>query len=50
MTPDEVTQLKAEVRHFTVDSIAGSGQFIHEEQPDVVVTAVTKLDEEAISR
>ncbi|HEY8106343.1 MAG TPA: alpha/beta hydrolase [Gemmatimonadales bacterium] len=49
VTPDEVTQLKAEIRNFAVDSIAGSGQFIHEEQPDVVVTAVTKLDEEAVS-
>ena len=45
-----MTQLKAEIRNFAVDSIAGSGQFIHEEQPEVVVTAVTKLDGEAASR
>lgn len=47
VTPEEVTQLKNEIRSFAVDSIPGSGQFIHEEQPDVVVVAVTKLDREA---
>ena len=49
VTPDEITQLKAGIRNFAVDSVAGSGQFIHEEQPDVVVTAVTKLDGDATS-
>ena len=47
VTPEEVTRLKNEIRNFAVDSIPGSGQFIHEEQPDAVVVAVTKLDREA---
>ena len=50
VTPEEVTQLKNEIRNFAVDSIPGSGQFIHEEQPQVVVAAVSALDNEAVRR
>ncbi len=50
VTPEEVTQLKNQIRNFAVDTIAGSGQFIHEEQPDVVVGALARLDGEAVSR
>lgn len=50
VTREEVTQLKNEIRNFAVDSIPGSGQFIHEEQPQVVVAAVSALDKEAVSR
>lgn len=47
VTPDEITQLQQEIRNFAVDSIPGSGQFIHEEQPDSVVAAVAALDHAA---
>jgi len=50
VTPEEVTQLKNEIRNFAVDSIPGSGQFIHEEQPQVVVAAVSALDKESVRR
>jgi pimeloyl-ACP methyl ester carboxylesterase len=45
VTPEEVTELKRGIRNFGVDSVPGSGQFIHEEQPDAVVAAVAGLDE-----
>jgi hypothetical protein len=45
VTPEEVTELRAGIRNFGVDSVPGSGQFIHEEQPDAVVAAVAGLDE-----
>lgn len=44
ITPDEITELKDTIGDFGVDSIPGSGQFIHEEQPDSVVAAVAALD------
>lgn len=47
ITPDEITELKDAVADFGVDSIPGSGQFIHEEQPDSVVAAVAALDRTA---
>jgi len=50
--PAEVTQahrelLSANLADFRADSVAGSGQYIQEEQPAVVVAAVTRLDEAA---
>jgi pimeloyl-ACP methyl ester carboxylesterase len=47
ITPDEITELKGAIGDFGVDSIPGSGQFIHEEQPDSVLAAVTALAGEA---
>ena len=47
ITPDEIIELKDAIRDFGVDSIPGSGQFIHEERPDSVVAAVAALDRAA---
>ena len=47
ITPDEITELKDAIGDFGVDSIPGSGQFIHEERPDSVVAAVAALDRAA---
>ena len=42
--PDEQRDLLLErVADFAADSVPGSGQYIHEEQPDVVVEAVAQL-------
>jgi pimeloyl-ACP methyl ester carboxylesterase len=50
--PAEVTQaqqelLSAQLPNFSSDSVPGSGQYIQEEQPSVVVAAVARLDEAA---
>jgi SOS response regulatory protein OraA/RecX len=37
--------LSARLPDFRSDSVTGSGQYIHEEQPDAVVEAVGRLDE-----
>jgi pimeloyl-ACP methyl ester carboxylesterase len=37
--------LTAELSDFRVDSVAGSGQYINEEQPGVVLEALARLDE-----
>ena len=37
--------LTAELSNFRVDSVPGSGQYIHEEQPAVVLEALARLDE-----
>src|SRR4029077_16538250 len=47
ITPDEISELKRAIPDFAVDSIPGSGQFIHEEQPAVVLAAVARLDGES---
>ena len=39
--------LKAKLRHFKTESVAGSGQYIQEEQPAAVVAAVSRLDKTA---
>jgi pimeloyl-ACP methyl ester carboxylesterase len=39
----ETTLLRERIPDFSVDSIAGSGVYLHEERPDVVVTAVLAL-------
>lgn len=42
--PDEQRELlREQLTDFAADTVAGSGQYIHEEQPDVVVDAVAKL-------
>jgi pimeloyl-ACP methyl ester carboxylesterase len=45
VTHDQREMLSARLPNFKADSIAGSGQYIHEEQPAAVVAAVTRLDE-----
>jgi hypothetical protein len=42
---DERELLTAELSDFRIDSVAGSGQYIHEEQPAVVLRALAQLDE-----
>ncbi len=39
--------LAARLSDFRIDSVAGSGQYIHEEQPAVVLEALARLDEAA---
>ncbi|HTI05586.1 MAG TPA: alpha/beta hydrolase [Gemmatimonadales bacterium] len=39
----DVVQLEQSLRTFALDSIAGAGQYLHEERPDVVVDAVVRL-------
>ncbi len=50
--PAEITREQRELlgrrlRDFGIESVPGSGQYIHEEQPAVVVAAVGRLDEAA---
>jgi pimeloyl-ACP methyl ester carboxylesterase len=50
--PAEVTQdqrqlLSSTLRNFGTDSVTGSGQYIHEEQPAAVLAAVARLDQAA---
>jgi pimeloyl-ACP methyl ester carboxylesterase len=45
VTQDQRVMLSARLPNFKADSVAGSGQYIHEEQPAVVVAAVARLDE-----
>jgi pimeloyl-ACP methyl ester carboxylesterase len=50
--PAEVPQeqrelLRERLENFATDSVAGSGQYIHEEQPQAVVAAVARLHEAA---
>ena len=46
-TEDQQALLSSRLRNFGIESVAGSGQFIQEEQPAVVLEAVAKLDEAA---
>ena len=39
--------LRERLENFDADSVAGSGQYIHEEQPEAVVAAVARLHEAA---
>ena len=47
VTHDQREMLSARLADFKADSVAGSGQYIQEEQPAVVVAAVTRLDQAA---
>jgi pimeloyl-ACP methyl ester carboxylesterase len=40
---DDVEALRTGVEDFTVESVSGAGQYIHEERPDAVVTAVGSM-------
>jgi hypothetical protein len=43
MSDADVVQLERSLRTFALDSIAGAGQYLHEERPDVVVDEVVRL-------
>ena len=45
VTADQRAQLGSALRNFSIDSVAGSGQYIQEEQPAAVLAAVARLDE-----
>jgi pimeloyl-ACP methyl ester carboxylesterase len=47
VTKDQRAMLSSTLRNFGTDSVVGSGQFIQEEQPAVVLAAVARLDEAA---
>jgi pimeloyl-ACP methyl ester carboxylesterase len=47
VTGEQRELLKAKLPSFNTESVAGAGQFIQEEQPTVVLTAVTQLNREA---
>lgn len=42
VTPDETRQYETQLRGFTMETLEGVGQFVHEEQPGAVVRAVTR--------
>jgi hypothetical protein len=43
--PDEQRQLlKTRLRAFRIETVRGAGQFIQEEQPPVVLSAITRLN------
>jgi hypothetical protein len=44
---DQRELLRERLVDFDADSVAGAGQFIHEEQPATVVAAVTRLHQVA---
>jgi pimeloyl-ACP methyl ester carboxylesterase len=44
VTKDQRAMLSSTLRNFGADSVVGSGQFIQEEQPAVVLAAVARLD------
>jgi pimeloyl-ACP methyl ester carboxylesterase len=45
VTRDERARLHSQLRDFSVDSVAGSGQYIQEEQPAAVLAAVKGLEQ-----
>ena len=47
VTHDQRALLSSKLCYFRADSVAGSGQYIQEEQPAAVVAAVARLDEAA---
>ena len=42
---DERELLAEKIPDFALDTVAGSGQYVHEEQPGVVVEALGSLDQ-----
>jgi pimeloyl-ACP methyl ester carboxylesterase len=42
---DERELLAEKISDFALDTVAGSGQYVHEEQPQVVVEALGNLDQ-----
>ena len=47
MKEEELAELRESLQDFAVDSVPGSGQYVGEEQPGVVITAVIRLAEAA---
>ncbi|HUR95923.1 MAG TPA: alpha/beta hydrolase [Gemmatimonadales bacterium] len=47
VTDDQREMLSRRLRNFRADSVAGSGQYIQEEQPAAVLEAVARLDEDS---
>jgi pimeloyl-ACP methyl ester carboxylesterase len=47
VTADQQAMLRSTLRNFSADSVAGAGEYIQEEQPAVVLAAVTRLDQAA---
>jgi pimeloyl-ACP methyl ester carboxylesterase len=47
VTRDQRELLSIRLRDFGIESVPGSGQYIHEEQPAVVLAAVARLDQAA---
>jgi pimeloyl-ACP methyl ester carboxylesterase len=45
VTRDQRAQLRDKLPNFRADSVRGSGQYIHEEQPAVVLAALARLDQ-----
>jgi pimeloyl-ACP methyl ester carboxylesterase len=43
VTADQRAMLGSKLRNFGIDSVAGSGQYIQEEQPEAVLAAVARL-------
>ncbi len=43
VSPREVALLAERLPSFSVDSVAGAGHFVYEEQPEAVVAAVERL-------
>ena len=50
ITGQERDMLHAQLRDFETDSVPGSGQYIHEEQPAAVLAAVARLDLAAVAQ
>jgi len=46
VTASEIEMMSERLPDFAVDSVPASGQYVHEEQPDVVLAVLLKLDEE----
>jgi pimeloyl-ACP methyl ester carboxylesterase len=44
---DERDMLAARIPDFELDSVPGSGQYVHEEQPEAVLRALGDLDQAA---
>jgi hypothetical protein len=44
---DERELLADKLPDFALESVAGSGQYVHEEQPDAVIKALEGLDQAA---
>ena len=47
VTRDQRNLLSTTLRDFGIESVPGSGQYINEEQPGVVIAAVARLDHAA---
>jgi pimeloyl-ACP methyl ester carboxylesterase len=47
VTADQRAMLGSTLRSFGIDTVVGSGQYIHEEQPAAVLAAVARIDDEA---